>query len=90
MAAVIFSGPLVTGTQDRPHSRRFMKSRWMEARRIKVPLSRGFDDPRRNQLTGRFMNKFRGFINYNGHLEVHNSLLGVLLADQPRIVAGTK
>ena len=33
-----------------------------------------------------FMNKFRrlGFINYNGHLEVHNSLLGVLLADQPR------
>jgi len=39
-----------------------------------------------------FMNKFRklGFINYNGHLEVHNSLLGVLLADQPRPVAGAK
>ena len=39
-----------------------------------------------------FMNKFRklGFINYNGHLEVHNSLLGVLLADQPRTVAGAK
>lgn len=36
-----------------------------------------------------FMNKFRklGFIEYNGHLEVHNSLLGVLLADQPRTVA---
>jgi CRP-like cAMP-binding protein len=35
-----------------------------------------------------FMNKFRkfGFINYNGHLEVHNSLLGVLLADEPRTV----
>lgn len=35
-----------------------------------------------------FMNKFRhlGFINYNGHLEVHNSLVGVLLADQPRTV----
>jgi CRP/FNR family transcriptional regulator, cyclic AMP receptor protein len=35
-----------------------------------------------------FMNKFRklGFINYNGHVEVHNSLLGVLLADQPRSV----
>ncbi len=35
-----------------------------------------------------FMNKFRklGFINYNGHLEVHNSLLSVLLADQPRTV----
>jgi len=36
-----------------------------------------------------FMNKFRrlGFINYNGHLEVHNSLVGVLLADQPRTVS---
>src|SRR6185312_15084742 len=36
-----------------------------------------------------FMNKFRklGFINYNGHLEVHSSLLGVLLADQPRTVS---
>jgi CRP/FNR family transcriptional regulator, cyclic AMP receptor protein len=35
-----------------------------------------------------FMNKFRqlGFIDYNGHLEVHNSLLGVLLTDQPRTV----
>lgn len=35
-----------------------------------------------------FMNKFRklGFINYNGHLEVHNSLVGVLLSDQPRTV----
>jgi CRP/FNR family transcriptional regulator, cyclic AMP receptor protein len=39
-----------------------------------------------------FMNKFRklGFINYNGHLEVHNSLLGVLLADQPRTVSAAK
>jgi CRP-like cAMP-binding protein len=35
-----------------------------------------------------FMNKFRklGFINYNGRLEVHNSLVSVLLADQPRTV----
>ena len=35
-----------------------------------------------------FMNKFRqlGFIEYNGHLEVHNSLLSVLLADHPRTV----
>jgi len=35
-----------------------------------------------------FMNKFRklGFIDYNGHLEVHSSLLSVLLADQPRTV----
>ena len=33
-----------------------------------------------------FMNKFRhlGFIDYNGHLEVHSSLLSVFLADQPR------
>ena len=39
-----------------------------------------------------FMNKFRqlGFINYNGHLEIHNSLLGVLLADQPRTVSAPK
>ena len=35
-----------------------------------------------------FMNKFRqlGFIDYNGHLEVHSSLLGVFLADQPNTV----
>lgn len=36
-----------------------------------------------------FMNKFRqlGFIDYNGHLEVHSSLVAVLLADQPRTVS---
>jgi CRP/FNR family transcriptional regulator, cyclic AMP receptor protein len=36
-----------------------------------------------------FMNKFRrlGFIDYNGHLEVHSSLLSVLLHDKPRIAA---
>jgi CRP/FNR family cyclic AMP-dependent transcriptional regulator len=36
-----------------------------------------------------FMNKFRklGLISYNGHLEVHTSLLGVVLADKPRIAA---
>jgi CRP-like cAMP-binding protein len=35
-----------------------------------------------------FMNKFRqmGFISYNGHLEVHSSLLGVVLAEQSRSV----
>ena len=35
-----------------------------------------------------FMNKFRksGFIDYNGHLEVHSSLLSVVLADEPRTV----
>jgi CRP/FNR family transcriptional regulator, cyclic AMP receptor protein len=34
-----------------------------------------------------FMNKFRqlGFINYNGDLEVHNSLLNVVLHDNPQI-----
>jgi CRP-like cAMP-binding protein len=39
-----------------------------------------------------FMNKFRklGFIDYNGHLEVHNSLVGVLLAEQPRTVAAPR
>jgi CRP-like cAMP-binding protein len=37
-----------------------------------------------------FMNKFRkmGFIDYNGHLEVHNSLLNVVLLDQPHISGG--
>jgi CRP/FNR family cyclic AMP-dependent transcriptional regulator len=39
-----------------------------------------------------FMNKFRelGFIDYNGHLEVHTSLLGVLLADDSRTVSPPK
>jgi CRP/FNR family transcriptional regulator, cyclic AMP receptor protein len=34
-----------------------------------------------------FMNKFRklGFIEYNGKLEVHNSLLNVVLNDKPQI-----
>ena len=35
-----------------------------------------------------FMNKFQrlGFIDYNGHLEVHSSLLSVVLHDDPRSV----
>jgi len=35
-----------------------------------------------------FMNKFRqlGFINYNGHLEVHSSLLSVVLSEHPNTV----
>jgi CRP-like cAMP-binding protein len=35
-----------------------------------------------------FMNKFRrlGFIQYNGHLEVHTSLLSVVLHDDPRSI----
>jgi CRP/FNR family cyclic AMP-dependent transcriptional regulator len=34
-----------------------------------------------------FMNKFRklGLINYNGHLEIHSSLLNVVLHDEPHI-----
>jgi CRP-like cAMP-binding protein len=34
-----------------------------------------------------FMNKFRrlGFIDYNGKIEVHSSLLGVVLHETPRI-----
>jgi CRP/FNR family cyclic AMP-dependent transcriptional regulator len=34
-----------------------------------------------------FMNKFRklGFIDYNGHLEIHSSLLNVVLHDDPHI-----
>jgi CRP/FNR family cyclic AMP-dependent transcriptional regulator len=39
-----------------------------------------------------FMNKFRklGFINYNGHIEVHSSLLGVVLTDKARSVEPRK
>jgi CRP/FNR family transcriptional regulator, cyclic AMP receptor protein len=39
-----------------------------------------------------FMNKFRklGFIEYNGKLEVHNSLLNVVLHDKPEIKRGIK
>jgi CRP-like cAMP-binding protein len=38
-----------------------------------------------------FMNKFRklGFIDYNGTLEVHSSLLSVVLQDQPHITDKT-
>jgi CRP/FNR family transcriptional regulator, cyclic AMP receptor protein len=34
-----------------------------------------------------FMNKFRklGFVEYNGTLEVHNSLLNVILYDKPEV-----
>jgi CRP/FNR family transcriptional regulator, cyclic AMP receptor protein len=34
-----------------------------------------------------FMNKFRklGYIDYNGHLKIHNSLLNVVLYDKPEI-----
>jgi CRP-like cAMP-binding protein len=34
-----------------------------------------------------FMNRFRklGFIEYNGRIEVHSSLLNVVLHDQPQI-----
>jgi CRP-like cAMP-binding protein len=37
-----------------------------------------------------FMNKFRklGFIEYNGHLEVHNSLLSMVLHETPEIIRG--
>jgi CRP/FNR family cyclic AMP-dependent transcriptional regulator len=36
-----------------------------------------------------FMNKFRrlGFISYNGHLEIHSSLLGVVLSERPPHIA---
>lgn len=38
-----------------------------------------------------FMNKFRrlGFIAYNGRIEVHSSLLNVILHDQPQIASQT-
>ncbi len=38
-----------------------------------------------------FMNKFRkmGLIDYNGHLEIHSSLLDVVLHDEPRVPGNT-
>jgi len=38
-----------------------------------------------------FMNKFRqlGFIEYNGRLQIHNSLLNVVLHDKPQIRRGS-
>jgi len=38
------------------------------------------------------MNKFRelGFIDYNGSMEVHSSLLSVVLRDQPHIKKRTQ
>ena len=38
-----------------------------------------------------FMNKFRklGFIDYNGGLEVHSSLLNMILHDSPGITEGS-
>ena len=37
-----------------------------------------------------FMNKFRrlGYIDYNGHLKIHNALLNVVLYDKPEGSAG--
>jgi CRP/FNR family transcriptional regulator, cyclic AMP receptor protein len=34
-----------------------------------------------------FMNKFRklGFVDYNGHIEVHNSLLSAVLHEKPQL-----
>ncbi len=39
-----------------------------------------------------FMNKFRklGLINYNGHIEIHSSLLNVVLHEEPHINPGSK
>jgi hypothetical protein len=45
-------------------------------------------DDRHDSITRKlFMNKFRklGFIEYNGKLEVHNSLLNVVLHEKPEI-----
>jgi CRP/FNR family cyclic AMP-dependent transcriptional regulator len=34
-----------------------------------------------------FMNKFRklGFLDYNGHIEIHSSLLSAVLHDKPQL-----
>jgi hypothetical protein len=50
-------------------------------------------DDRHDSITRKlFMNKFRklGLIEYNGKLEVHNSLLNVVLHDKPEIKTRAK
>ncbi|MGC2823669.1 MAG: cyclic nucleotide-binding domain-containing protein [Pseudolabrys sp.] len=51
------------------------------------PSDAGGDDRHQRSRVSHFMNKFRelGFIKYNGTLEVHSSLLSVVLHDQPQI-----
>ena len=45
------------------------------------------ENGRHDAVAREFMNKFRklGFIDYNGHLEIHNSLLNVVLHDDPSL-----
>ena len=54
---------------------KFARSRSIRASRFSLELARPF------------MNKFRelGLIDYSGHIEVHSSLLNVVLHDQPQI-----
>ena len=51
------------------------------------PGNAGGDDWHNTLTRSNFMNKFRdlGFISYNGSIEVHSSLLSVLLHDKPQI-----
>jgi hypothetical protein len=49
-------------------------------------------DGRHDEVAGEFfMNKFRklGFIDYNGRLEVHSSLLNMVLHETPGITKGS-
>jgi hypothetical protein len=52
-----------------------------------VGSNRHQEEPDVQWKAAAFMNKFRklGFIEYNGKLEVHNSLLNVVLHDKPEI-----
>jgi CRP/FNR family transcriptional regulator, cyclic AMP receptor protein len=69
------------GKESRPEAINAKVSQEMLAEMIGTTRSR----------VSHFMNKFRklGFIDYNGHLEVHSSLLNVVLHEQPQIKVPT-
>jgi len=57
---------------DHPHLKRDARQQWQRSRKAGGKF---------------FMNKFRklGFIEYNGKLEVHKSLLNMVLHEKPEI-----
>ena len=54
---------------------------------LRMATTRALEECVITRLESFFMNKFRklGFIEYNGKIEVHNSLLNVVLYDKPEI-----
>jgi CRP/FNR family transcriptional regulator, cyclic AMP receptor protein len=81
----------VTGSRFR-HGAKLL--RWRQDKAAREPVIGKISQETLAEIVGTtrsrvsvFMNKFRklGFIEYNGHLEVHNSLLNVVLFDNPQL-----